>query len=210
MGNEKLFYEANNPGLHPEEVEFYERSFQAEGEPHVIDPIKRAYVATTIFIASEVMYFGALISAFFRIKRTFIEWPPEGLPTYPVIQTLFNTLFLLASGVFNLVFDKRRKKIFFALTWVFGATFLILQGIEWIRLIKFGLTMTTHAYGSIFYLIVGSHGIHVLVGLIWLLIAFNLSQKRGVMRTPALESASLLWKFVVLIWPVLYLVVYIL
>jgi|UPI0003B33ACF heme/copper-type cytochrome/quinol oxidase subunit 3 len=210
MGNEKLFYEANNPGLHPEEVEFYERSFQAEGEPHVIDPIKRAYVATTIFIASEVMYFGALISAFFRIKRTFIEWPPEGLPTYPVIQTLFNTLFLLASGVFNLVFDKRRKKIFFVLTWVFGATFLILQGIEWIRLIKFGLTMTTHAYGSIFYLIVGSHGIHVLVGLIWLLIAFNLSQKRGVMRTPALESASLLWKFVVLIWPVLYLVVYIL
>ncbi len=210
MAKEKLFYEADNPGLHPEEVEFYERSFQAEGEPHVIDPIKRAYVATTIFIASEIMYFGALISAFLRIKRTLIEWPPEGLPAYPVIQTLFNTLFLLSSGVFNLIFDKKRKKIFFVLTWFFGAIFFILQGVEWIRLIKFGLTMTTHAYGSIFYLIVGSHAVHVIIGLIWFFVAFNLSQKRGVMKTPSLESASLFWKFVVLIWPVLYLLVYIL
>lgn len=210
MAKEKLFYEADNPGLHPEEVEFYEGSFQAEGEPHVIDPIKRAYVATTIFIASEIMYFGALISAFLRIKRTLIEWPPEGLPAYPVIQTLFNTLFLLSSGVFNLIFDKKRKKIFFVLTWVFGAIFFILQGVEWIMLIKFGLTMTTHAYGSIFYLIVGSHAVHVIIGLIWFFVAFNLSQKRGVMKTPALESASLFWKFVVLIWPVLYLLVYIL
>jgi len=210
VAKEKLFYEADNPGLQPEEVEFYERSFQTEGEPHIIDPIKRAYIATTIFIASEIMYFGALISAFLRIKRTLIEWPPEGLPAYPVAQTLFNTLFLLASGIFNLIFDKRRKEIFFVLTWIFGATFVILQGVEWIRLIKFGLTMTTHAYGSIFYLIVGSHAVHVLIGLIWLFVAFIISQKKGKIRTPSLESASLFWKFVVLIWPILYVLVYIL
>ena len=88
-------------------------------------------------------------------------------------------------------------------------TFVVLQGVEWVRLIGFGLTMTTHVYGSIFYLIVGSHALHVVAGLLWLAFALSRSKEDGIFKhTPAFESATLFWMFVVLIWPLIYISVY--
>jgi heme/copper-type cytochrome/quinol oxidase subunit 3 len=191
-------------GIEEEEIDFYEMSFRSEGEPIVADRVKVAKIGTIFFIIAELMYFGGLISTFFVMRSQYEVWPPPGQPSYPVLQTFFNSLFLFASGILIYIFDKKRNFTFLLLTILSGAVFLLLQGREWVQLVRFGLTMTSSSYGSIFYLIVGSHAVHAFGGLIWLIIAFLISRKKSSLSTPSIESASLFWKFVVLIWPVIY------
>ncbi|GBD02738.1 putative cytochrome c oxidase subunit 3 [bacterium HR19] len=193
-----------NMGIEEEEVDFYEMSFRSEGEPVVEDRIKVAKIGTIFFIVAELMYFGGLISTFFVMRGQYEVWPPPGQPSYPALQTFFNSLFLFASGILIYIFDKKRNFVFLSLAILSGSVFILLQGREWVQLVRFGLTMTSSSYGSIFYLIVGSHAVHAFGGLIWLIIAFIISRRRHSLSTPAIESASLFWKFVVLIWPVIY------
>jgi heme/copper-type cytochrome/quinol oxidase subunit 3 len=164
----------------------------------------RARIGALFFIVTEVMFFAGLISAFWVIRFSLTDWPPTGQPRYPVAVTLFNTLFLFASGVTHFFYRRNRAPSLFTATVLLGALFLLLQGREWLRLIEFGLTVTSSLYGSIFYVIVGSHAIHATFGLLWLL--FSRRNPAGSVH----ESAGIFWYFVVLIWPVLYLVVYIL
>lgn len=192
------------------EEEYAEGSFRQASDPIISDPFVKARVGTMIFIISEVMLFGGLISSFFIVKNSYLEWPPENLPSYPIVQTLFNTLFLFLSGVTIYLFDKKKKDYLYFLTLILGSVFILLQGVEWIRLINYGLTMTSDRYGSIFYLVVGAHALHALVGIIWLAAAYYISKLRYKTNyTPATSSSSLFWKFVVLIWPVIYVSVYI-
>lgn len=165
---------------------------------------QRARIGTLLFVITEIMFFAGLISAFWVVRFSYAEWPPPGQPRYPVAFTLVNTLFLLGSGVTHFFERRRRSPLLFAATIFLGLIFLILQGREWLRLIAFGMTMTTSVYGAIFYVIVGAHALHLLFGLLWL----GVSRRSPV--SPAHEAAGIFWYFVVLIWPVLYFVVYIL
>ena len=210
----KLFYEAEHPNLSAEEIEFYEKSFREKGEPVISDPILRTKIAVLIFIIAEIMYFGGLIATFFVMRKSALEWPPEGQPRYPVMRTLLNTAFLLGSGIFILAFAKSRNFLYLVLSLLGGVIFIVLQGVEWMRLVSFGLTMTSSLYGSIFYLIVGSHALHALAGIIWLGVSTYLLWRRKrrfnfkAEKTPSLEGALIFWGFVVLIWPVIYISVY--
>ena len=164
-------------------------------------------VGTIALIVSEIMLFGGLIAAFISIKDRFADWPPEGLPAYPALRTLVNTLFLLASGITVYLYRRTQWFLWGVITLILGLMFLILQGIEWVRLISYGLTFTSHIYGSIFYVIVGCHAIHVFVGFLWLFAAIMVHVKRRVWRGVQ-EGSTLFWYFVVLIWPVIYVIVY--
>ncbi len=207
LNKESIFNEYQ--GIESDELEFYEMSFREEGEPVISSAIKRAKIGTLIFIIAEIMYFGGLISTFFVMKKSAVEWPPPEQPRYPVIQTAFNTLFLIASGLMIYLFGKTRIRFLFLISAVLGAIFVLLQGVEWARLVAYGLTMTSSQYASIFYLVVGSHAIHAVAGLIWMWIAYIKSRDEEGFLTPSVESAQLFWKFVVLIWPVIYLSLYI-
>lgn len=154
------------------------------------------------------MLFAGLVSAFFVHRSQAIAWPPEGLPRYPVWQTLVNTVFLLASGITNWQYRTSKKPRWGWLTLLLGSTFVILQGIEWIRLISFGLTLTVDIYGSIFYTIVGCHALHVVAGTVWYGIALLRQGTLPNLWKPASEGASLFWYFVVAIWLPLYVIVY--
>lgn len=194
--------------IDPEEEKFYSASFRESSEPEISDPFVKARVGTLIFIISEIMLFGGLISSFFVIKESYTVWPPENLPVYPFHLTFFNTAVLLASGISIHLFDKNKKVFFYFLAILLGFTFVLLQGFEWMRLINYGFTMTKDRYGSIFYVIVGTHALHCLAGITWLILAYLISRGKGF--TPALMSSSLFWKFVVIIWPFIYLFVYVL
>ncbi len=88
-----------------------------------------------------------------------------------------------------------------------GTFFVFFQGVEWVRLIGQGLTLTSSSLGSFFYLIVGVHALHAVVaigilGRVWLRL------RRGWLTGAQLATAEVFWYFVVGVWPVLYLVVY--
>lgn len=176
--------------------------------------IPNAVLGTTIFVIAESMFFAGLISAHTIVKMgTLGAWPPFGQPRLPAAETLVNTVALLLSGVtlaLAMWMSKRKKRAALPLVFValsLGASFVGLQGREWAAMLRQGLTMTSSAHGGFFYLIVGAHGLHALVGLIALAV-LCLKMKRGKETPGRLGATSIYWYFVVLLWPILYLKVY--
>ena len=88
-----------------------------------------------------------------------------------------------------------------------GIGFVTLQGLEWARMLGQGLTLTSSLIGSFFYLIIGCHALHVVISL-GLLAWCWASLMAGKLRPSRFGAAQLFWYFVVLVWPVLWLVVY--
>jgi heme/copper-type cytochrome/quinol oxidase subunit 3 len=169
------------------------------------------------FIAVELMFFGALISARFIVSANVGEWPPAGQPRLPVLTTAANTLVLLASGVClflsNRAFANSESHVktrrWLALAIALGVTFVAIQGVEWVRLLGYGLTMRSSPYGSFFYLLIGAHALHAVVSLA-LLLHVARSFSHGQLRVERFWAAQAFWYFVVGLWPVLYVTVYLL
>jgi heme/copper-type cytochrome/quinol oxidase subunit 3 len=168
-----------------------------------------------MFIATEVMFFAGLISAYLVLRAQAFGWPPLDQPRLPVGVTAANTAVLLASGwtVYRAVAAQRRGAPEFirwlGITAALGALFLAVQGFEWVRLVGFGLTTTSSLYGATFYTLVGAHGLHVLAALVVLLWALRRAARGSYDAAPgALDPIQMYWLFVVAVWPVLYLLVY--
>ena len=91
-----------------------------------------------------------------------------------------------------------------------GGTFLVVQGYEWARLLRFGLSASSGVYGATFYTLIGTHGAHVVVALVWLGVAWILAVRGRFAegRAAPLRACALYWHFVVALWPVLYISVY--
>jgi cytochrome c oxidase subunit 3 len=160
-----------------------------------------------------VMLFAGLISAFMIVRANAVEWPPPGQPRLPAGETAVNTAALLASGA-TLLYANRAYKVWpsrasrpLAIAIALGAFFVVFQGFEWLALIREGLTLTSSAHGSFFYLIVGTHALHAVAALIALGWAWSQLSRRK-LRHGALWAVSLFWYFVVGVWPILYLRVY--
>ena len=182
----------------------------------VKSPVASGVVGMLLFIVTEVMFFGGLISAYLVIKAGLDEWPPWGQPRLPVETTAFNTLVLLISGILmaysrNLFLEKKflqgRRWLGFSI--LLGIFFLLSQGYEWVQLIKYGLTVSSSVYGGLFYLIIGAHGFHVIGTLAFLIYAWkSLGASVDPITPEGLLPVQLLWYFVVCVWPVLYVLVY--
>ena len=183
--------------------------------------IPNGVLGILIFIIAEIMFFSALISAYFLIRANIIIWPPSDQPRLPINATALNSLILILSGWFihrtYHSFIKTENhistKLLFLGTILCGSFFVLFQGYEWVRLISLGLTLTSHVYGAIFYLIIGFHGIHVFIGLVFLLLNFLKlilgRQSKHHLNAIDLNVVRLYWFFVVGLWPALYYCVYI-
>lgn len=177
--------------------------------------LPNSVLAMIIFIATEIMFFTALMSAHTIARATAPGgvWPPAGQPRLPVERTAFNTAILLLSGVLLVIANRRARESYEkALSYVAGAiaagsAFVLLQGVEWVRLIREGLTMTASSHGAFFYLIVGAHALHAIVAII-ALAAVYVPMRRGTLLPSRFATTQLFWYFVVLLWPVIYLRVY--
>lgn len=175
-----------------------------------------AVLAMFVFVACEVMFFAALISAQFVVRGNTGHWPPVDQPRLPVLTTLGNTLVLLASGFMlraaaSAWHGRRRDLAASRLRWAvwLGTLFVGVQGMEWTRLIHYGLTLQSSSYGSFFYLIIGAHALHAVIALS-LLFHACLAIVSGVLRESRWQAAQIFWYFVVGLWPFLYVLVYLL
>ena len=126
-----------------------------------------------VFVFTEVMFFLGLISAHTITRDGWMVWPPPNQPRLPVEATAVTTLALLASGVAMWVSgrDPGKRSTAYTVAGGLGATFVLAQGYEWVRLIAQGLALESSPYASFIYLIVGAHALHVIGGLtavLWL------------------------------------------
>lgn len=185
----------------------------AEPEPR----INNALLAMMLFLGADLMFFVALLGAFLVFRGSSIDWPPLGQPRLPLAVTGVNTIILLASGFTMLramqMIRAQRMSAFvnyLLLTAALGAAFLLIQGSEWIRLVGFGLTMSSSVYGSIFYVLIGCHALHVLGAVLWLaVINFRARQNRYNAESHiGAQLCAMYWYLVVGLWPVLFVIVY--
>lgn len=171
-----------------------------------------------LFIGADIMFFTGLIGAFIIFRFGSETWPPPGQPRLPVAVTGINTAILLISGItmiqtWRKLPESNRHKIIkgLSITGVLGTVFLLVQGIEWLRLLEFGLTMASGVYGATFYVIIGCHALHVLGAVVWLMVVLL----KGIFdhdyfgnRNISVKLIGMYWLLVVALWPVLYGLVY--
>lgn len=172
-------------------------------------------LAMVLFVFVEVMLFAGMISGFLVVQSAVPAsmWPPPDQPRLPLASTALNSLALLGSGATlalalrSFGTDRVRAGKLLSLTLGLGTFFVVFQGAEWARLLAAGLTMTSSHLGSFFYLIIGCHALHA-VAAIALLAARRAQLRRDRLGADQFAAAGVFWGFVVLVWPVLYVVVY--
>jgi heme/copper-type cytochrome/quinol oxidase subunit 3 len=167
-----------------------------------------------LFLASEVMFFGGLISAFLHYK---INNPTPESSLLDVGLVGVNTFVLLTSSltvVLGLAAigrgDKRGLIGYIIATIILGAAFLAGQGNEFATLYRHGMTLSSSVYGSSFFTVTGFHGLHVFVGICWALATLAKAVRGGYTQTNHLgvEVFGLYWHFVDIVWIILFTLIY--
>lgn len=173
-----------------------------------------------LFIASEVLFFSSFFWAFFhrRLAPTVelgASWPPIGIiPFNPLEVPLLNTVVLLSSGIsvtwaHHALIAGNHKSAFsgLLLTVILGLYFTCLQAFEYYEA---SFSLADGAYGSTFFVATGFHGLHVIVGTLFLLVCL-LRIGSGHIRAShhfGFEAAAWYWHFVDVVWLFLYATIY--
>ena len=187
------------------------------GESWPFDGIENVKTGVWIFLASDVILFGAFIGSyvFIRVANGWIGWEP--IPHDP-IPGLINTYLLLTSS-FSVVLamvaaEKGSKKGVVGsliVTIALGIGFLVNKGIEWQELLHEGLWLSTNVRTSTFFLTTGLHALHVIAGLaIAVYMLVRASRGAYLDDERPIEYFGLYWHFVDIVWLFLFPLFYIL
>ncbi|MEV5297069.1 MULTISPECIES: aa3-type cytochrome oxidase subunit III [Amycolatopsis] len=192
---------------------------------HSLNRPNMVSVGTIVWLSSELMFFAGLFAMFFTVKaqNSTGVWPPINPATDEPIHldipyALPFTIILVASsftcqlGVFAAergdVYGLRR---WYVITLIMGAIFVAGQAGEYVTLVEEGVTIPSGAFGTVFFLATGFHGLHVIGGLVafvFLLIRTKLSKFTPAQATSAIV-VSYYWHFVDIVWIGLFAVIYI-
>lgn len=168
-----------------------------------------------VFLLSETVIFLSFFAGYIVYKTTTTDWYPAGVTGLAVEDPRINTIVLVSSSFVIYVAERylHDKKLwgfrlFLLITMAMGGYFLYGQAIEWLGL-SFGLT--SGLFGGTFYLLTGFHGLHVLTGILLQLLMLIRSFIPGNYDDGffGVESTSLFWHFVDVIWIVLFVLIYV-
>jgi cytochrome c oxidase subunit III len=163
-----------------------------------------------LFLASELMFFGGLFASYFTLRTSTSTWPPADveldLPlTLVATGILVASSFTMHAGLLRLrAGDDGGMRRWVSLTILLGAGFLAIKGIEF-STASFGID--SHAYGSLWFTMLGAHGAHLLVGIVLLLWLVS----RGSITGPGTargEAVGYYWHFVDGVWLAIFGIVY--
>jgi cytochrome o ubiquinol oxidase subunit 3 len=169
-----------------------------------------------IFLLSDIVMFAALFAAYAVLVHA-TAGGPAGDRLFSQVNVAIETACLLVSsytcGLMSLAVSSRRRAAFYlaaVVTFVLGAAFLALEIREFADMIARGATPQTSAFLSAFFTLVGCHGLHVTVGLIWLVVMMAQVAVKGFRATVVrrLLCFSLFWHALDIIWVALFTVVY--
>lgn len=172
-----------------------------------------------LFLASEIMLFGGLFSAYVLLRIGADVWP-RGSSILNVPLAALNTVVLITSSITMVMawaslkmkdFSKHKK--FLGMTILLGVVFLMIKGFEYHAKFEHHLLPSKNTFMGIYFTLTGLHGLHVIGGMIvnaYLLGPGSKMWKTEPERfTNRLEVSGLYWHFVDLVWiflfPVLYL-----
>lgn len=170
-----------------------------------------------LFLGSDCMFFGTLISTHLIYRKLY---PDAFEPTsvFDLELTSFSTFILLMSSFLMALsvsamhkgeLKSFRRNIIGVI--FFGLIFLGCQVFEFAEFVHKGLTIDTATFGSTFYVLTGTHGVHVAIGVLWLLCMYFYSHtgKMDAHESAVdVEVAGLYWHFVDIVWIVIFTAIY--
>ncbi|OFV87528.1 MAG: hypothetical protein A2V74_04750 [Acidobacteria bacterium RBG_16_70_10] len=172
-----------------------------------------------LFLASEVMLFGALFASYVMLRVGAESWPP-GATYLSIPLAAFNTVVLISSSVTMVLAwasavrrDFGRFRLFMGITILCGLVFLVVKYFEYTAKFHHGYFPSTNTFLAIYFTLTGLHGLHVVGGMAvnsWLWgPGARMWKVDPVHFTNRVENAGLFWHLVDLVWiflfPVLYL-----
>ena len=188
-------------------------------KPHPVTGITNSKLGVWCFLASEVMLFGGLFSAYIMLRAGSESWP-NGWELLNVPLATVNTLFLITSSVTMVMSwaslalrDFKKYRMYMAITVLLGFAFLIVKGFEYTHKFEHHHFPSTNNFYAIYFTLTGLHGLHVIGGILvntyFLFPGSGLWKKDPDQFMGRVEAAGLYWHFVDLVWiflfPVLYL-----
>jgi cytochrome c oxidase subunit 3/cytochrome o ubiquinol oxidase subunit 3 len=177
--------------------------------------ISNTKLAMWLFLASECLLFGGLITTYV-LYRNPLEGPtPEDVFDIPFTST---SSFVLLMSSLTMVLavsaiergDHQRLRVWIGATAALGAVFIAGQVYEFTVFYREGLGFTTSRFSSAFYTLTGFHGVHVTIGIIMLMsmLLLSLRGKLPEHRSETVEVVGLYWHFVDIVWIIIFAVVY--
>ncbi|MGG1661954.1 cytochrome o ubiquinol oxidase subunit III [Brevibacillus sp. NRS-1366] len=169
-----------------------------------------------IFVVTDCILFGSLFATYAVLMHSYAGGP-TGKEMFELPGIIASTFILLTSsftsGLAVLAMNKGKVKemiSWLAVTALLGLAFVVLEVNEFTHLVHEGVTMGTSAFWSAFFTLVGTHGLHVSVGLFWMVALMIQLKRRGI--TPVtrrkVTNLSLYWHFLDVVWIFLFTVVY--
>jgi len=171
-----------------------------------------------IYLMSDCLIFAVLFATYAVLGRNYAGGP-TGRELFELPTVAFNTAMLLVSSVtfgFASLSAQRGKIVatqgWLAATGLFGLTFLVTELREFAHLAAQGAVPQRSAFLSSFFTLVGTHGLHVTVGLIWLLVVMAQTARGGLTEANGrrLLCLGMFWHFLDVIWIGVFTVVYLL
>jgi cytochrome o ubiquinol oxidase subunit 3 len=182
-------------------------------DPEVVE--KKA-IGFWIYLMTDVLLFASLFATF-AVLRNSTFGGPSGADIFNLQFVLVETMILLTSsftvGLAVLAAQRGYKKqtlIWLGLTFLLGIVFLVLELSEFNHLVMEGNSWQRSGFLSAFFTLVGTHGLHIIVGLLWMLVMmirlwrFNLKK----IDLNRLALLGLFWHFLDVIWIFIFSVVY--
>jgi heme/copper-type cytochrome/quinol oxidase subunit 3 len=172
-----------------------------------------------LFLASEVMLFGSLFSAYVLLRSGAESWPDQSSILNVPLATL-NTIILISSSVTMVMswaslkmHDLSKFKLYMGLTFLCGVGFMVVKAFEYGSKFQHGLYPSTDNFLGMYFTLTGLHGLHVLGGMVVNGYFWGPGAKMWKTQpekfTNRIEVAGLYWHFVDLVWiflfPILYL-----
>ncbi len=179
---------------------------------------ERTLLGFWIYLMTDLLSFGILFAAYAVLSGS-TAGGPDAKELFSLPFVLTETLILLTSsftvGLASIAVSNQSKKqtlFWFAITFLLGITFLGMEINEFNNLIGEGASWQRSAFLSSFFTLVGTHGLHITVGLLWMAISMVMIWKKGL--TPFINSKltrlSLFWHFLDIVWIFIFTIVYLL
>ena len=171
-----------------------------------------------LFLASEVMFFAGLLSAYLVVRMAHPAWPgPDGhlsipLGTVNTMVLIFSSMTMALAVGATAQRDAGRTRLFLLLTIALGLTFLGVKFFEYQAKFHHGIGPSTNIFWSCYFTLTALHGLHVLIGALanlWVL-AQTGSPRFWSERSHLVELSGLYWHFVDIVWIFLFPLIYLL
>ncbi|MBX4191602.1 MAG: cytochrome o ubiquinol oxidase subunit III [Candidatus Doudnabacteria bacterium] len=169
-----------------------------------------------LYLMTDLLSFTILFATYIVLSPN-TAGGPSGRELFELPFVLIETMILLISsftaGLALLALRKNEAKqvlFWFGITFLLGISFLSLEMSEFSKLIAEGASWQRSAFLSAFFALVGTHGLHIAVGLLWMLVSMILVGKKGLNTfiNSKLIRLILFWHFLDIVWIFIFTIVY--